>query len=212
MLGSAGDDKIFGWAEVGGEIVDDGIDILDGGFNDDIVEAGGADELYGFTHNDTLSTKTPLIAPAVMDGGGNDDVIFGSEADDTMTGGENGQDKLFGAAGNDSIRGEGNDDQLTGGIGNDNLFGGDGFDALSGGEGRDLCDGGELEDSADASCEQLVSIENRRRRSARVPQRRRAASLDAVRQAGRSRPGARFAARCRRRRWRRGARHRSPRA
>ena len=43
VLGSAGDDKIYGWGEAGGEIIDDGIDILDGGFNDDIIEAGGAD-------------------------------------------------------------------------------------------------------------------------------------------------------------------------
>ena len=45
VLGSAGDDRIYGWGRQGGEIVDDGIDILDGGFNDDILEAGGADTL-----------------------------------------------------------------------------------------------------------------------------------------------------------------------
>src|SRR5829696_8731758 len=63
--GGDGNDRIYGGGESHGEIVDDGIDILDGGFNDDIIEAGGADTLYGYTHNDILSTKMPLIAPAV---------------------------------------------------------------------------------------------------------------------------------------------------
>ena len=31
VLGSAGDDRIRGWGKSGGEIVDDGIDVLDGG-------------------------------------------------------------------------------------------------------------------------------------------------------------------------------------
>ena len=92
VLGSAGDDKIFGYAKKNGQIIDDGIDLLDGGFNDDIIVAGGADLLYGFTHNDTLSTMTPDIAPEVMDGGGNDDTLLWSEADDKMSGGDNGQD------------------------------------------------------------------------------------------------------------------------
>ena len=137
VLGSAGDDKIFGWAEVGGEIVDDGHDVLNGGFNDDVIEAGGDDELLGHTHNDLLSTRTPLIAPAVMDGGGNDDTIHGSDADDVITGGENGSDTLYGAGGNDTLRGEGNDDKLFGQGGDDDLFGGDGVDELSGGDGND---------------------------------------------------------------------------
>jgi Ca2+-binding RTX toxin-like protein len=159
VLGSAGDDKIYGYAEKGGKIIDDGIDLLDGGFNDDIIIAGGADLLYGFTHNDTLSTKTPDIAPEVMDGGGNDDTLLGSEADDTMTGGDNGQDKLFGAGGNDDLNGTGNDDELFGQIGDDNLKGGDGFDSLDGGPGTDTCDGGDLEDNA-VDCEKEIDIEH----------------------------------------------------
>ena len=59
VLGSAGNDKIYGFGTEGGQIVDDGIDLLDGGFNDDVIIAGGADTLLGYTHNDTLSTRTP---------------------------------------------------------------------------------------------------------------------------------------------------------
>jgi len=162
VLGSAGDDKIFGYGERGGRIVDDGIDILDGGFNDDMIVAGGADTLLGFTHNDTLSTRTPDVAPALMDGGGNDDVIYGSEADDFIRGGErlSGDDKLYGAGGNDTILGDGNDDELYGQLGDDTLEGGDGFDRLDGGPGDDSCDGGDLRDIG-IDCLKLISIERR---------------------------------------------------
>ena len=160
VLGSAGNDRIYGWGEQGGEIVADGIDILNGGFNDDIVEAGGADTLFGFTHDDILRTKTPLTAPELMDGGGNNDQIFGSEVADRITGGErlSGDDKLFGAGGDDVIRGEGNDDELFGQLGDDTLLGDKGFDKLDGGPGEDDCDGGDLEDSG-AECERETSIE-----------------------------------------------------
>ena len=160
VLGSAGDDRIYGWGRQGGEIVEDGIDILDGGFNDDILEAGGADSLFGFTHDDILRTKTPQTAPKIMDGGGNDDQVFGSEADDVISGGKrlSGDDKLRGAGGNDVIRGEGNNDKLYGQVGDDRLFGGDGLDFLNGGAGDDLCDGGGLDDRA-KECEDQQGIE-----------------------------------------------------
>ena len=125
-----------------------------------MIEAGGADSLYGYTHNDVLLTRTPDIAPAIMDGGGNDDTIYGSEAADNIRGGErlSGRDKIYGAGGDDSIYGDGNDDELFGQLGDDELFGGDGFDVLDGGPGDDTCDGGELRDSA-VECDSKVSIE-----------------------------------------------------
>lgn len=160
VLGSAGDDRILGWGKSGGEYTDDGTDLLDGGYNDDIIEAGGADTLLGFTHNDTLSTRTPDVAPVVMDGGGNNDQIFGSEVADNITGGErlSGDDKLFGAGGDDKMTGEGNDDELYGQLGNDTLNGEDGFDFLDGGPGEDVCDGGDLRDKGN-ECEDEISIE-----------------------------------------------------
>ena len=133
------------------------IDVLDGGFNDDLIEAGGDDTLLGFTHNDVLRTKTPEVAPRLMDGGGNDDQLFGSLAADNMHGGENGRDKLFGDVGDDRLFGEGNDDELYGQLGDDHLSGGDGFDLLDGGPGTDTCDGGELDDRA-RDCEQEESV------------------------------------------------------
>ena len=125
-----------------------------------MIEAGGADSLFGFTHDDVLLTRTPGIAPAIMDGGGNDDTIYGSEVADNMRGGErlSGRDTVYGAGGDDRILGDGNDDKLYGQIGDDELFGGDGFDLLDGGPASDSCDGGELDDQA-RECERRDSIE-----------------------------------------------------
>ena len=125
-----------------------------------MIEAGGADSLFGFTHDDVLLTRTPQVAPAIMDGGGNDDTIYGSEAADNIRGGErlSGRDTVYGAGGNDRILGDGNDDKLYGQLGDDQLFGGDGFDFLAGGPGSDTCDGGELNDKA-RECERRASIE-----------------------------------------------------
>ena len=157
VLGSEGDDKIIGYGGKPGSIVDDGIDLLDGGFNNDIIIAGGADTLLGFTHNDKLSTKTPDVAPKLMDGGGNDDKITGSNKNDKIRGGENGIDVLKGKDGNDDIAGEGNNDDLFGEDGDDHLDGGDGKDNLNGGPGDDVCIGGPLVDRA-SQCEEERSI------------------------------------------------------
>jgi Ca2+-binding RTX toxin-like protein len=171
VLGSHGDDKIIGWGQARGpnnEIIytEDGRDLLSGGHHNDVIEAGGADALYGHNHNDILRTKTPDIAPVVMDGEGNEDTIFGSNLADTIIGGE-GRDTLWGSTGNDRILGAGNDDRLFGEAGDDHLDGGDGFDDLNGGAGNDFCDGGVDDlprDSFDQSCEK---IENRPRPMAR---------------------------------------------
>ena len=157
VLGSAGNDRIFGWGREGGQIVDDGVDILNGGFNDDVIEAGGADSLDGYTHADVLTTRTPSVAPEVMDGGGNDDTIYGSDQPDLLIGNE-GTDLIFGGLGDDRILGAGNDDKLFGQLGDDRLDGGKGFDHLDGGDGGDVCDGGANDlpkDTFDDSCEQV---------------------------------------------------------
>jgi Ca2+-binding RTX toxin-like protein len=122
-LGSADDDKLYGFGGKPGSIVDDGIDVLDGGFNDDVIIAGGADTLLGFTHDDILRTKTPDVAPRRMDGGGNNDRIFGSDADDDLRGGDNGADKLYGAGGRDRLKGGSGVDVCNGGADRDRAVG-----------------------------------------------------------------------------------------
>jgi Ca2+-binding RTX toxin-like protein len=162
VLGSAGNDHIFGWGKQGDTYTDDGTDQLVGGYHDDVIEAGGIDSLDGHTHADVLSTRTPSIAPTVMNGGGNDDTIYGSDQPDQLVGFE-GKDQIFGGLGDDHILGEGNDDALFGQLGDDRINGGKGFDELNGGDGTDACDGGEDDlprDTFDASCE---TSENRPR-------------------------------------------------
>ncbi len=162
VLGSAGDDRILGWGMEDGAYTEDGIDILNGGHHDDVLQAGGADLLYGHNHSDLLFTRTPEIAPRVMDGEGNNDTIIGSDLADTLIGGE-GRDRVFGSLGDDLILGAGNDDRLFGEGGDDRLNAGKGFDFLDGGSGGDVCDGGAHDlpdDKFDPSCER---VENRPR-------------------------------------------------
>lgn len=73
ILGGQGDDRVLGWGFSGGAYSDDGVDTLNGGWNNDRLEAGGADTLYGYTHDDELISLTPWLPPSLLDGGdGND--------------------------------------------------------------------------------------------------------------------------------------------
>ena len=126
-----------------------------------MIIAGGADTLLGFTHNDTLSTRTPEIAPALMDGGGNDDKLFGSEVGrQACPAARTARTSSTAPAATTRCYGDGNDDELYGQLGDDELDGGDGADLLDGGPGDDSCDGGELDDRGQ-DCEREQSIEQR---------------------------------------------------
>jgi Ca2+-binding RTX toxin-like protein len=102
LVGTNGDDSIYGKA---------GNDILSG--------LGGSDTLYGGANND------------VLDGGASNDVLDGGAGNDTLYGGA-GFDYLVGDAGNDRLIGGTLDDLLLGGTGNDILLGESGKDILSG--------------------------------------------------------------------------------
>jgi len=87
------------------------------------------------------SAGEPDRGPGItLDGGGDDDLLIGTEAND----------RLNGFAGNDRLEGGAGNDILDGGSGNDVLLGGDGRDALSGGEGDNELDGGGGDDSLSA--------------------------------------------------------------
>jgi Ca2+-binding RTX toxin-like protein len=82
----------------------------------------------------------------VLDGGDENDTLFGSINNDTLNG-RPGDDTLFGFAGSDSLDGGiGNDlllgnqgnDVTDGGIGNDTIYGGKGYDTLLGNSGDDI--------------------------------------------------------------------------
>jgi Ca2+-binding RTX toxin-like protein len=76
-----------------------------------------------------------------LDGGADNDNLFGGDGADTLKGGV-GNDILFGSDGQDTLDGGADNDSLFGGDGADTLKGGVGNDILLGGEGRDTLDGG----------------------------------------------------------------------
>jgi Ca2+-binding RTX toxin-like protein len=81
-----------------------------------------------------------------LDGGFDDDTLFGDSGNDTMTGGSgddalfggSNNDTLFGNAGADVLNGEGSSDTLDGGSGGDTVNGGAGSDTVNGGSGDDI--------------------------------------------------------------------------
>ncbi|ESQ73786.1 Calx-beta domain-containing protein, partial [Asticcacaulis sp. AC402] len=94
-------------------------------------------ELYSPSNNVTLAKNigTAIIVdddgvaapPATLNGTGDTDVLFGSNAGETINAGD-GDDIAFGQGGNDTV---------NGGQGNDSLDGGTGSDLLTGGTGND---------------------------------------------------------------------------
>lgn len=81
----------------------------------------------------------------VVQGGGGDDRLVGSDTSDELRGGAD-DDVLIGANGEDQLRGQGGSDRLRGGAGADDLSGGTGDDILNGGAGNDRLDGGRGDD------------------------------------------------------------------
>lgn len=97
------------------------------------------------------------IADDSLTGGEGDDDIIGLLGDDTVNAGAgddvvqglNGDDLLIGDVGNDAMQGRGDDDTLQGFDGEDWLDGNDGADVVRGGVGSDVVIGGQGEDTVD---------------------------------------------------------------
>ncbi len=121
IVGSAGNDRIFGNREATEFFGHTGNDRISGGGGDDRLDGGaGQDKLKGQGGDDILL------------GGGKKDVLSGGGGDDTLSGG----------AGKDVLRGQAGDDILNGNGGKDRLLGNGGADLLKGGGGNDILDGG----------------------------------------------------------------------
>jgi predicted extracellular nuclease len=125
IVGTTGDDVIYGTN--GSDVIVGlgGNDIIYGGNADDVICGGhGNDTVYGDNGDDTLV------------GGFGNDALDGGNGDDSLDGGD-GDDDLNGQHGNDSLDGGVNDDTLIGNNGDDTLTGGSGADSFSGGHGSD---------------------------------------------------------------------------
>ncbi|ETX26984.1 calcium-binding protein [Roseivivax isoporae] len=163
VIGTDGDDAIFGGALGDSILGGNGNDTLSGAGRDDILAGGnqsdliagnfGNDSLYGGSGNDTIfggpgrdeiqgGIGNDVVRPGqdadtVYAGAGNDTVL-GSNQDwgdggDVLNGME-GDDVLNGGRGRDTIAGQSGNDMLNGGFDDDTLFGGEGDDFLYGGE------------------------------------------------------------------------------
>ncbi|PSF35554.1 hypothetical protein C7H19_16215 [Aphanothece hegewaldii CCALA 016] len=99
--------------------------LLDGLGNQVGVKAAGTQSLSSFDDN--------------LNGGNNNDTIYGGLGDDTINGGA-GQDLLYGDDGNDVLTGGNNNDTLVGGFGDDILVGGNNNDifVFAQGDGTDI--------------------------------------------------------------------------
>lgn len=125
IVGTPGDDVIYGTngSDVivglgGNDIIygGNGDDVICGGSGDDIIEGGnGNDTLIGGFGNDSI------------DGGNGNDSLTGNDGNDALLG-QNGNDILDGGNGNDTLIGHNGNDILTGGIGSDSFSGNNGND------------------------------------------------------------------------------------
>jgi Ca2+-binding RTX toxin-like protein len=126
VIGSSGDDRIFGNAVANTLNGGEGNDILDGREGNDMLIGGaGADQLIGGVGSDTASYIGS--AAAVDVNLSINYAAFGDAAGDTLTGIEN----LRGSAGDDTLIGDGNAGVIEGGAGADWLNGLGGIDTLS---------------------------------------------------------------------------------
>lgn len=134
ILGSRGDDILYGSNDANHLFGGEGDDTLDGRQGDDVLTGGlGHDYMTGGKGDD------------LFQGEEGDDRVLAGDGWDTLFGG-NGQDTLFGHADDDLVYGEGGDDTINGGTGNDSLDGGAGGDRILGDDGDDFVFGGDGDD------------------------------------------------------------------
>ena len=122
-------------------ITDEAIRGTDG---DDVITLSNAEDapnayIYGYGGADTIRGDGGTY---ILDGGDDDDTIYGSDGEFDILKGGDGDDTLYGRGGSDIIRGGRGNDTLNGGDGADFLSGSLDDDTLNGGDGGDLLVGG----------------------------------------------------------------------
>ncbi|MGF6233152.1 Ca2+-binding RTX toxin-like protein [Inquilinus ginsengisoli] len=165
LIGTEGDDRLFGGDDDDSLYGLGGADLLRGLDGDDWLEGSdGDDNLYGGAGADTLTGGAGVdilnygdsaagvsvnLTTSVTHGGAAEgdvlldsfEIVRGSLFDDTLIGDAN-DNALRGLAGDDVLRGLAGADILNGGDGEDLLDGGDADDILRGGRGGDSLIGG----------------------------------------------------------------------
>lgn len=169
LVGTDGDDEIYGLGGNDGLFGGDGDDILDGGTGADGMSGGhgsdtyyvdnlddqvereadhsGIDTVYstvGFTLPSGVEILRLVNSGGTIDGTGSDldNYIYGNASANELRG-LAGDDRLYGGGGGDDLFGGADNDRLYGEANDDVLDGGAGFDWLYGGVGIDTLIGGE---------------------------------------------------------------------
>lgn len=149
LMGGAGNDNIDG---------NNGRDTLLGGLGDDELRAGyggnnnGAKDLLigddvwtsGFTATQLFNLREGVLTNGGRDrleGGDDNDTLYGGYGDDELRGDEN-NDVLYGGAGDDRVEGGDHNDAVSGNSGDDRVRGDNGDDTVLGGLGDDEVEGG----------------------------------------------------------------------
>jgi Ca2+-binding RTX toxin-like protein len=141
LFGGLGDDEMDGGAHDDDIVGEEGVDTIQGGDGRDVilgdlgvVHRDPAPGLSDFTPSageqllvELTKSSVPPAAGDDIDGGGDDDRIWGQEGDDQIDG-----DQGDGTDGNDVIRGNGGNDGIRGNGGGDDIFGDDGIDTIYG--------------------------------------------------------------------------------
>ena len=157
IVGTPGDDVIYGTNGADVIVGLGGNDIIHGGNGDDVICGNaGNDTLDGGNGNDTLIGS---YGNDTLSGGNGDDTLIDSSGDNVLDGG-NGNDSLTGGTGIDQLYGQNGDDVIDGGGGNDMLNGGNGDDIMSGGSGNDTLTGGNGNDTLNGGADDDVLIGN----------------------------------------------------
>jgi Ca2+-binding RTX toxin-like protein len=139
VVGGAGDDVIYG--ELPNGEVESGVSYVPGEAEAGASRSFGAARASGWGLFATAS-YTPLNCAEKTAAG---QTCYGGIGNQELNGGGE-DDVIFGQRGNDLLLGEGGSDTLYAGIGDDTVKGGSGADLVSGGYGRDLVDGEENSD------------------------------------------------------------------
>ncbi len=149
LVGSPGDDRLFG---------DNGPNQLSAGPGDDRLQGDGGDDVLSGGEGEDVADLSPAPKRVEVDlvagtstGHGADTLdgienVIGSQHGDLLRGDAQ-ANVLRGGEGPDEIRGNEGRDEVVGGFGNDRLFGGKARDMLDGGKGKDQLDGGDGDDT-----------------------------------------------------------------
>ncbi|MCA9449618.1 MAG: hypothetical protein KC931_21030, partial [Candidatus Omnitrophica bacterium] len=102
-------------------------------------------EVLTFGGDDRIVIHNSITLPSTVDGGADDDRIYGGRGVNHLLGGS-GNDLLLGGDGDDFLEGGEGDDLISGGDGNDLIYAGAGNDVIDGGKGDDILYGEDGQD------------------------------------------------------------------